>query len=148
MSESKAYPLAHAYLNRVRDADRKVDRLFARLDNLRLLTTDTAVHYSDMPRACSPDQQKLATILAKIDDIDRQIPEAVRVADAIKYEVGNTIDEIQVSDDEAAKVLILRYVNRMPWQQVCSEIGYASAKAFRLRDQGLAALEEYLRNSA
>ena len=57
MNQNNPYPLANAYLNRIREADRKVEYLRMRIANLRLLTTDTAVHDSDTPHASSPDQQ-------------------------------------------------------------------------------------------
>ena len=146
-TQANSCPRACACLIRIREADRKVHRLKTRLANLRLLTTDTAAHYSDMPRAASPDQQKLVTLLAKIDELERQIPEAEQEAWNIRYEVGNMIDEIEVSDDNAARVWILRYLDRKPWQQIASEIGYAIAKTFRLHAEGMAALEKYLQDA-
>ena len=142
MNENNAYPLACAYLEQIREADRNVNRLRSRLFNLRMLTTDTSVHLTDMPHSGSPDQQKLATLLAKIDELERQIPEAEQAARDIRYEVGNLIDEIP--NEEAALVMIHRYVDGKPWQQIISEIGFATTKTYALHEKGLAALEEIL----
>ena len=146
MTDKKTYPLARAYLGRVQEADRIVERLRLQVANLRMLTTDTSVHYSTMPHADSPDQQKLLTLLARIDELERRIPAAEKAAMDIRYEVGNLI--VGIPNETIARILLLLYVDRKSWNQILPEIGYGRSRAFYLRDQGLAALEAILKQAS
>ena len=95
MNKAPAYPAALTFLGRYQTARRKVEWLRRQIFNLRRLTTDTSVHLTDMPHCDSPDQQKLLTILAEIDDLERQIPEAEREAERIRLDIGAGISRIE-----------------------------------------------------
>ena len=146
MSESKAYPLACAWLNRIREAERKVERIRQRIANLRMLTTDDSVHLTDMPRGSSPDQQKLATLMAEIDESERELAEEEIALKAIRKEIVNTVNSLD--NELLQKILIFRYIQKMEWQDIATEIQYARSHTFRLYDQALAALEKHLRKGA
>ena len=72
MSEME-YPAAREYLDQVRRAGNYVKRLRYRLENLRMLLTDTAVHPADVPHTGSGDLQKHESIQAEIDELEREI---------------------------------------------------------------------------
>ena len=111
MNQNNPYPLACAWLNRIREAERKVERIRQRIANLRMLTTDDSVHLTDMPRGSSPDQQKLATLMAEIDESERELAEAEIALKAIRKEIVNTVNSLD--NELLQKILIFRYIQKM-----------------------------------
>ena len=140
MTEKKDYPLARAYLGRVQNAQKKVDWLRQQAANLRMLTTDTSVHYTSMPHSDSPDQQKLLTILAEIDELERQIPAAESAVSAIRLEVGETI--CRIPDHTIQGLLRDRYLEGKSWKEISKGLGYQISQTYLLHRQGLASLEK------
>ena len=146
MNETQAYPLACACLDRIREAEWKVERIRQRIANLRMLTTDDSVHLSDMPRSSSPDPQKLATLMAEIDEAERELQTAESELENIRKEVVNTVNKLD--NNLLQKILLLRNIQKMNWLDIATEIQYARSHTFRLYEQALAALEEYLRKAS
>lgn len=143
MRNISTYPTACEYLGRVRQADRHVEWLRERVANMRMLLTDTSVHLTDMPHSDSPDQQKNLTLLAEIDEMEREIKEAAATAKETRLEVGMTV--CRLSDPIIQKVLLLHYLEGKSWRDVAGEIRYSPAQTYRFRDAGYAELEEMLK---
>ena len=142
MKNMTAYPTACEYLGRVRQADRRVEWLRERAANMRMLLTDTSVHYSDMPHSDSPDLQKDQTIQAEIDELEREISAAEVSANATRQEVGSTLARME--DPVLQRTLILYFLKGKRWTEVADKIGFSIAQTFRYRDAGLAELEKLL----
>ena len=70
------YPLATDYLNRVREADERVQWLRERANNMRMCLTDSSAKMTHTPHGGSADQQKILTILAEVDEMQEKIAEA------------------------------------------------------------------------
>ncbi len=139
------YPIACEYLGRVRDADRHVEWLQERVANMRMLLTDTSVHLTDMPHSDSPDQQKNLTLLAEIDEMEREIIAAEASAKETRLEVGLTV--CRLSDPVIQRVLLLYYLEKKSWRDVAGEMNYSPAQTYRYRDEGYAELEEILKTA-
>ena len=144
VTEKKDYPLARAYLGRVQDAYRQVEQLSQQIANLRMLTTDTSVHLTDMPHADSPDQQKLLTILAEIDELEGTLTDVRAQANVIRLYVGKGISRI--NNRNTQKVLMRHYCDRITWEAVAAELKWSLASIYRHRNSGLAELEKLLRS--
>ena len=138
----KSYPAARTFLERVRIADRKVEDMRMRIENLRMLLTDRSVHLSNMPRGSSPDQQRMQTVFAEIDELEREKAQAEAEAEAIRIEVGQMI--CRVSDLLSQKVLMMYYLEGRQWIDIGSEIGYCRHHIYRVRDKGYAEIEKML----
>ncbi len=143
MKYKSGYPMACEYLGRVRDADRHVEWLRERKDNLQMLLTDTSVHYTDMPHSDSPDLQKHQTIQAEIDEMEREIKEAEAAAADTRLEVGRTV--CRLSDPVIQRILLLYYLENKSWRDVAGEMNYSPAQTYRYRDVGYAELEKLLK---
>ena len=133
---------AKEYLNQVREADQKVEWLRRQVANLRRLTTDTSVHLTDMPHSDSPDQQKLLTILAEIDELERQIPIAEKKAESIRQEVGYLI--CRIHDQTVQDILTFRYMEGQYWKDIAQKTGYSIPHVRRFNAAGLAELNQLL----
>ncbi len=142
MKYKSGYPTTCEYLGQVRDADRRVEQLRERVMNLRMLTTDISVHYTDMPHSDSPDQQKILTILAQIDEMEREIAEAEASAKATRLDVGMTV--CRLKDPSAQKVLLLHYLEGKKWKEVAEEIRYSVPRVYQFRDAGIQELDQIL----
>jgi len=138
----KSYPAARTFLERVRIADRKVEDMTMRIENLRMLLTDRSVHLSDMPRGSSPDQQRMQTVFAEIDELEREKAQAEAEAEVLRIEVGRMI--CRVSNPYSQKVLMLHYLENKQWSDIGSEVGYGRHQVYRARNAGYAELEKML----
>ena len=136
------YPLAKAFLERVREAERKVSSLEMRIENLRMLLTGRTVQLSDMPHSDSPDQEKMATLFADIDELEREKAQAEAEAEAIRIEVGRMI--CRLSDPLAQKVLMLHYLEHLNWRAVTEKSHLCISQVYQHRNQGYAELEKSL----
>ena len=136
------YPMACEYLGRVQDAERHVEWLRERVANMRMLLTDTSVHYTDMPHSDSPDLQKHQTIQADIDEMEREIKAAEAAATDARLEVGRTV--CRLSDTTAQKVLIFRYLDFKSWRDIANEIRFSLSRTYKYHDEALMELERIL----
>lgn len=140
------FPKAQKYLDRIRQAEQHVDWLKERADNLRMLLTDTSVHYTDMPHSDSPDLQIHETLHAEIDELEREVQEAELEAAEIKLEVGRTV--CKLSNPVIQKALLYYYLDGKHWTDVAEKIQFSIAQTYRFRNAGLAELEKMLQTVA
>ena len=131
---------AREYLERVREAEARAERLRQRAENLRMLLTDTAMHLRDVPESRGTDLQRNEAIYAEIDALERESREAEEEAQAIRAEVGLAICRIE--DPVIQRVLMMRYLEGMKWREVAAKIGCCIAQVYRYRDIGYAELEK------
>ena len=145
MMNKPTYPTACEYLGRIRLADRHVEWLRERVANMKMLLTDTSVHYTDMPHSDSPDLQKHQTIQAEIDEMEREIKAAEAAAADTRLEVGHMV--CRISEPKSQKVLLLHYLENKSWRDIANQIKYSPAQTYRFRDAGYAELEELLQTA-
>ncbi len=139
------YPLAERFLSRVRTAQRKLDKLRAKRDNLRLLTTNTSACLTGMPRSDSPDLQRNETLVVEIDELEEKIIEAERKLMQLRVEVGLTI--CQLEDSLIQAMLIMHYLDGMTWKKIGKQFTYGRTRVYDFRDRGLAQLEKRISES-
>ena len=144
MNQTKESPLARGYLDRARKAKIQVNLLKQRIMNLRMLTTDTSVHLTENRiQNDSADKNKLLTLTAQIDEMERELEETKEALENIRLEIGIMI--CRLNDPFIQRVLIMHYLDYKSWRAIAREIGYSHAQIFRYRDAGLAELEEILK---
>jgi len=145
MKTETIFPEACEYLEQVQEAERGVERLEQRIENLRMVTTDTSVHLTDLPHAPSPDQQKLLTILAEIDELERELDEAKLHAAYMRMAVGAMI--CQLDNPMAQRVLLLHYLEGKSWKEISLPLNCSIAQVYRFRYQGLDCLSRMLESA-
>jgi len=141
--EKQSYPLARAYLGRVNVAEQKVKRLEMRIENMRLLLTGTSIQLSDMPRSDSPDQEKMATLYAEIDALEREKTQAEEEVAEIRIEVGRLICKACKPNNQ--QILILLYLQHSSWKEITEKLKICRSNCFQMRNDGLEDLEQFLK---
>lgn len=124
-----------------RDALKERNRIEAKLDVLRNDLTIKSPTISDMPKG-KRDGDKMAEYMAKVDELQRELKKA--------YE--KTLDEYQhidalislVEDAKLREVLTYRYIKGYKWEDIADALSYASSYIYKLRKQGLKAVERAL----
>ena len=137
------YPRVQDRLNRLHAAERRVVWIRGNLESLRMLTTDTSLHLTGMPRSGSPDQQRIMTALAKIDELERELVAAEEAAQALRLEFDALISGIE--NPIIGKMLRMYFFDHNTWDDICREIHFCPTGIFRLRRKGLAQMEEILK---
>jgi len=136
------FPEACAFLEQVKESEQRVQQLEMRIENLRMLTTDTSVHLSDMPHTPSPDQQKLLTLLANIDELERELEQAKQEMQKVRMSVGSTI--CQIEDPLIQRILLLRYLYGNTWSEIQKALPCSNSTIYRFRDEGVEILDQLL----
>ena len=140
--EQQSYPLARAYLGKVKTAEQKVKLLEMRIENMRLLLTGTSVQLSDLPRSDSPDQEKMATVYAEIDELEREKAQAEEEMAEIRMETGRMICKACKPNNQ--QILILLYLQHSSWNEITEKLSLNRTTCFQRRNDGLEDLERFL----
>ena len=143
MNHEEKFPLAREYLGRARKVKAQMNLLKQRIENLRMMTTDTSVHFAkDRVRHDSADRDKLQTLTAQIDEMERELEGLEQILEDIRLKIGIMI--CRLSDPFAQRVLIMHYLEYKSWRGIAREVGYSHAQIFRYRDAGLEEVEGIL----
>ena len=136
------YREARDYLNRVKEADRKVEILKNREESLRMLATDTSAHLTGMPSGGRKDAQKISSILSEIDRLERKIQTAEEKALEIRTEVILTVCRIR--NPSARSTVMRHFLQGETWTDIARSMNYSRSRIWQLRDIGLKDLTEIL----
>ena len=111
------------YLNRYRDSGRKIINLHEELKALREIKQSAKVQQlSDMPKG-SIRQQDLSDVLVGIEKLQKRIDDEIVRQIKIRLEIENQL--LCVSDAQEARVLRLRYIELMKWEEICVQMNYS-----------------------
>lgn len=110
------------YLNRYRQAVRKYNSLQEQEKQLRSqMDGPKAIEYSDMPKAHK--QTDLSDYMVRLERILDRIANEKNEMQKIQLEIEEKI--IDVMDGEQSRILYLRYIQFMKWEDICVEMGYS-----------------------
>ena len=115
-----------------------------RMENLRMLATDTANHLKGVPTGGYGDGDRTGRIMAEIVDTEQQLAEAKEEAERIRLEVRETV--AQMDDPVSQKTILLYYLENQTMQEIAEEICYRHTYAYRYLEMGLAEIERILTN--
>ena len=122
------------YLNQYRNANRKYRLLLEQERGLRLeMQGAKPVEYSDMP--IGSGQIDLSTAMAKLDELLSKIEKKKLEMLNIRMDIENRIADVQ--DGLQGRVLYLRYICLMNWEDICVEIDYSWRQTHRLHSEAL-----------
>ena len=111
------------YLNRYRESGRKIINLQEELQALREVEQSAKIQQlSDMPKG-SGRQQDIAVVLIGIEKLQKRIDDEIVRQIKIRLEIENQL--LGVSDAQEAKVLRLRYIELMKWEEICVQMNYS-----------------------
>lgn len=122
------------YLNQYRNANRKYRLLLEQERGLRLeMQGAKPVEYSDMPKGSG--QTDLSTAMAKLDELLSKIEKKKLEMLDIRMDIESRIADMQ--DGLQGRVLYLRYICLMNWEDICVEIEYSWKQTHRLHSKAL-----------
>ena len=121
MTEKEKNERKKEYLNRYKNAVRKYESLQEQEQQLRLeMDGPRAIEYSDMPKA--HNQSDLSDYIVRLDKILSKIINKKRDMQEIRLDIESKIAD--VADGTQSRVLYLRYIRCMKWEDICVEVGY------------------------
>ena len=136
------YKKALEYLGQVRKADDRVKGLETRLENLRMMATDTANHMAEGSVNGGSDKDRTGRIMAEIDEMEHRIREAKEEARKIREEVWTVISRI--GDPIVQKAVYLHDIKGHTWEDTADIMQCSRTQVYRWRDSGYAELENIL----
>ena len=122
------------YLNRYRQAVRKYNSLQEQEKQLRSqMDGPKAIEYSDMPKAHK--QPDLSDYMVRLERILDRIANEKNEMQKIQLEIEEKI--IDVMDGEQSRILYLRYIQFMKWEDICVEMGYSWRQIHNIHSKAL-----------
>lgn len=122
------------YLNRYRQAVHKYNSLQEQEKQLRSqMDGPKAIEYSDMPKAHK--QTDLSDYMVRLERILDRIANEKNEMQKIQLEIEEKI--IDVMDGEQSRILYLRYIQFMKWEDICVEMGYSWRQIHNIHSKAL-----------
>lgn len=122
------------YLNRYRQAVRKYNSLQEQEKQLRSqMDGPKAIEYTDMPKAHK--QTDLSDYMVRLERILDRIANEKNEMQKIQLEIEEKI--IDVMDGEQSRILYLRYIQFMKWEDICVEMGYSWRQVHNIHSKAL-----------
>lgn len=126
------------YLNQYRNVNRKYRLLMEQERGLRLeMQGAKSIEYSDMPKGSG--WTDLSAAMAKLDELLSKIEKKKAEMLDIRVDIESHIADMQ--DGLQGRVLYLRYICLMPWEDICVEIGYSWRQTHYLHSKALSNLK-------
>ncbi len=124
------------YLMRIRKTEYAIKRKQLRCKELRSCLLPGGIRQRQMCIRDSPE------IMAKVDELERQIENLMQEKAMLIIEIGEAIE--QLPDDNEKTVLTEFYIGRVSMEKVAALINYSPRRAYYFRKQGVIHLGEVL----
>ena len=132
---------AKEYLQRYLDADRAINAKLEQISRLRALATKTTQALQpDKVAGCTEDN--MASIVAKIVDLSREVDEDIDRLQKIKREVEEVINS--VPNAKQREVLRWRYLVGCTWEQIAVNMDITYQWVCKLHGRALKKISEKL----
>lgn len=123
------------YLNRYRESGRKIINWQEELQALREVEQSAKIQQlSDMPKGSSR-QQDISETLVEMEKLQDRIDDEIVKQIKIRVEIENVL--LGVKDAQEAKVLRLRYIELLKWEEICVEMNYRWNGVHRIHRRAL-----------
>lgn len=132
---------AKEYLCKIQKVDRLINRLTSMLAGLRASLTSKGCNYEDRVQTSMPSDA-LATAVAKVVDLEKEIDERIDELVDLKREALRTIERIENFDQQC--VLIARYIEGMKWETIAADMDSDLRWVYRVHGQALLSLARIL----
>lgn len=122
------------YLSRPRRLENAIRRKEAQLQELRACLLPGVIRY-DADRVQQTPEDKLAEIMARVDELEREIRQHREDKAAAIVGIGRSIE--QLDNDLERTVLAAYYIERRPIHSIAEELRYSSSRTYALRQCGV-----------
>lgn len=129
------------FLMQIRRKEINIRRKETQRDELRACLLPGAVRY-DRDKVQSTPTDKMSDVMARVDELDREIEQLRREKASLIIEIGDAIEKLE--DDNEKTVLTEFYIARAPMTQAADAINYSVRRAYDFRKRGVIHLGEVL----
>lgn len=129
------------FLMQIRRKEIIIRRKETQRDELRACLLPGAVRY-DRDKVQSTPTDKMSDVMARVDELDREIEQLRREKASLIIEIGDAIERLE--DDNEKTVLTEFYIARAPMTQAADAINYSVRRAYDFRKRGVIHLGEVL----
>ena len=129
------------FLMQIRRKEIIIRRKETQRDELRACLLPGAVRY-DRDKVQSTPTDKMSDVMARVDELDREIEQLRREKASLIIEIGDAIEKLE--DDNEKTVLTEFYIARAPMTQAADAINYSVRRAYDFRKRGVIHLREVL----
>lgn len=135
---------AKEYLGQAYRIDQRINSKIEQVSSLRVLATKATSTLSDTPPSGTRNVHRMEDIIVKIIDMENEINSDIDNLVDLKQEIIKTIKS--VNNPEQQTLLELRYLCFRTWEEISVEMGYSIRHIYRLRDEALAKINNFLKD--
>lgn len=133
---------ARDYLNRVHRMERKLRWKREQITALREMATSATMRISDMPRADSPNLQRVESLVCKVADLEHEVLAELVTLEATRIDTALMI--CNLPNEQHQQLLTERYLRSRGWKDIADTMGYSLSHMFRLHEDALCHMEVLL----
>ena len=123
------------YLDRPETMRLEICRKRSRAETLRRLATRFSAPLSDMRVRTSPDPSRMESFLAEAADEEQ---EACLLEEKRKQALADAALLIsRLPDEKMARIMEMRYLDKLPWEEITDRIGCSPSHIYRLHQLAL-----------
>lgn len=131
---------ARALLERIIKIRKAIDYRNTKIDALVAQAENTSARLTGMPHNPSSDTSPMATAICRKVDLEREIAE-------LDLERKSLIAKIDLLENEdLSRLLLLRYVQEAPWDDIAAEMGFCERHIYRLHRAAVEELDNRLKD--
>lgn len=135
-NEKAEYEAKKEYLMGYRIACRRIDNLKEQLESLQEIEQSAkSQQLSDMPRGGGSGQQDLSVLMTRLEELRAKINDAMAESNKIKLEIEETLWTLK--NTEEVKVLRLRYIYFMKWEEIAEMTKYSCSHIRRIHKKAI-----------
>lgn len=132
------------YLSQIHVLEKKIEQLVIRAAEFERLSFSVPSISFDRDRIdCAPNlEAPFIKWLEKKDAVDDEISELKLKAEKLKTEIFSSIDELE--DEQHKNILIMRYLNRLSWEQIATKtyMSVSTVKRLHIKAKSLIKVPE------
>ena len=132
---------AKAYLSRYPKLKQYIKARQSELGELRNSLIPSSVDYTGITVQTSP-HDKMADIMAQIDQLERRITEVTLAAMTALGEIEDTVNKLE--DPRQQALIIYHYINDLTWEECAEAMGYDLRWIYRLHGRALDEVEKII----
>lgn len=122
------------YLRRYRKAEIEVQILEIELQELRRITALKPISYDGMPHG-GTGEVDLSDFAVEADRIEKKLQKARYKRIKVFKEIHDRIGALE--NENQKKILTLRYIKRMEWEEIAKEMKYVSRNVTKIHGKAL-----------
>lgn len=134
---------AKEYLSQAMSIDKRIREKKESILRLRDMTERVTQSLSLTPHG-TDGEHGIDAAVARIVDVEREMEQDIAKLTLLRVEILQTIDA--VPDDDARRVLALRYLDYKEWSEIAREMEVSIRWAHKLHAKGLAQVDEICTN--